>query len=128
LCHCGHETSFEECCGAIISGKRIAITAEDLMRSRYSAYTQANSEYIAASQRGAAAKNFDVESSRAWASQCEWLGLEIIDTKRGKANDDVGWVEFIARMRSSEGESKIHERSKFKKLRGKWYYVSGHLT
>ncbi|HEX8865525.1 MAG TPA: SEC-C metal-binding domain-containing protein, partial [Lentzea sp.] len=38
LCPCGTGQSYVDCCGALHSGARTAATAEQLMRSRYSAF------------------------------------------------------------------------------------------
>ena len=47
-CPCGKGESLEVCCGPILSGKRQAETAEELMRARYTAYATGNiSEYYA---------------------------------------------------------------------------------
>jgi SEC-C motif-containing protein len=45
-CYCCSGKVFEECCRPILDGVRKASTAEELMRSRYSAYATASVEYI----------------------------------------------------------------------------------
>ena len=38
ICPCGSNVAYNECCLPLIKGDRLALTAEELMRSRYSAY------------------------------------------------------------------------------------------
>ncbi|MFC1467374.1 YchJ family metal-binding protein, partial [Verrucomicrobiota bacterium] len=38
--------------------------------------------------------------------------------------DVVGHVEFVAEYTAGSGPGRHHERSFFKKLKGKWYYLS----
>lgn len=95
------------------------------MRSRYTAYTQANIAYITASMRGQALENYDHKNAQQWAESCSWIGLQIIDTQAGLENDTQGIVEFIARFEDNHGKQQIHERSQFRKIDGIWFYVSG---
>ena len=46
-CPCGGP-SLATCCGPYLAGEAIAPTAEALMRSRYTAYTQRNEPYLRA--------------------------------------------------------------------------------
>ena len=41
-CPCGLPSPYADCCGPLIRGTGYADTAEDLMRSRYTAYTHPN--------------------------------------------------------------------------------------
>ena len=45
-CPCGKGDSLETCCGPFIDGTKRPATAEDLMRSRYSAFATHNVDYI----------------------------------------------------------------------------------
>jgi SEC-C motif-containing protein len=51
LCPCGSGNSYDECCELIISAKKDAATCLELMRSRYTAFTLANIDYLMLSQR-----------------------------------------------------------------------------
>ena len=46
LCPCGLNRLYADCCGSILSGRKIAETAEELMRSRYVAFTFADVNYL----------------------------------------------------------------------------------
>ena len=95
------------------------------MRSRYTAYSQANIGYIVKTMRGEAANGFNAAKSQAWASQASWNGLTVKATKQGNVDDDTGWVEFIARYEDNNGKHFIYEHSEFKKIDGHWYYAAG---
>ena len=45
-CPCGSELSYAECCEPVIKGEKAAETAEQLMRSRYSAYVKTEIDYL----------------------------------------------------------------------------------
>jgi SEC-C motif-containing protein len=54
-----------------------------------------------------------------------WLGLEIVATERGGAADDDGVVEFIARGALRGAPFAQHERSRFRRIDGRWRYLDG---
>lgn len=118
-CPCGSNQQFKQCCQLLLSGKKIADSPLELMRSRYTAHVCKNMDYIIKTMQGRALKLFDRESTQAeWFDKCEWQKLEIIEAK-----DDM--VEFRAHY-TLDGESQVlHERSKFSKLNNSWYFVSG---
>lgn len=122
-CPCGNELSYLACCGKFITGKAIPTTPEALMRSRYTAYTQANVEYIATTMRAPANKDFDPETAREWAEQVTWLKLEIVHTKQDNAHK--GFVEFLAHYADENKSYILHEISEFHFEDGHWYYVDG---
>ena len=59
-CPCGSKKNYADCCQPFIELKKIPETPEQLMRSRYTAYTQANMDYIVRTMRGKAAADFDL--------------------------------------------------------------------
>lgn len=121
-CPCGSKKRYANCCEPIVHGFKPAQTPEQLMRSRYSAYTQANVEYILKSMKPPASDGFDLESARQWSANVKWLGLKVLKTK---TNKDKGYVEFIAHFSEAGKKSYIHEISEFHKINNEWYYVDG---
>jgi SEC-C motif-containing protein len=87
------------------------------MRSRYTAYVRGAVDYLIETAT-APEKRQDIER---WSRESRWTGLEVIATERGGPDDDEGTVEFIAR---AEGFAH-HERSFFRRIDGRWRYVSG---
>ncbi|MDF1654054.1 MAG: YchJ family protein [Coxiellaceae bacterium] len=121
-CPCGSNKTYSTCCQPYIDGMDTAQTAEVLMRSRYSAYSQANVSYIQKTMQGKAAQGFDPLSSQQWAQQIEWLGLQVFDHS---PNGSDATVTFAARYRDTNGIQFIYETSAFTCLDGTWYYTDG---
>lgn len=124
-CACGSGQSFQRCCWPFIRGIERPATAEQLMRSRYTAYTKANIGYIGQTCHGSAKAQFDPIRAKQWAKRNRWLGLTIVATERGGPNDTLGFVEFIAYYADNTGKQSLHEQSEFHKIDGVWYYVAG---
>ncbi|PKP47093.1 MAG: Sec-C motif domain protein [Bacteroidetes bacterium HGW-Bacteroidetes-11] len=124
-CPCGSSIPVSLCCEAIISGKRKANTAEELMRSRYVAFSQANAEYLMQSQHSETRRLSEMRDIQKWAKSVIWMGLAILSTRAGTTNDETGYVEFRAFYMESGQMQQIHEKSLFKRENGKWVYFSG---
>jgi SEC-C motif-containing protein len=125
LCVCGSKKRSAECCSAIIEGKRNALTAEELMRSRYVAFTKANVDYLMRSHHSTTRPLKDRKNIEHWAKSVQWMGLTILKTSDGKETDNRGMVEFRA-LYLEEGELReIHENSLFVREEGLWTYTSG---
>ncbi len=45
-CPCGSHSSYATCCEPIISGNRVAETAEQMMRARYTAHDKVEIDFI----------------------------------------------------------------------------------
>ncbi len=122
-CPCGSNNAYLNCCGAFISGARRPETPEQLMRSRYTAYTQANIDYISRTMKGPAMVGFDPEAARAWAEGNAWLRLDVLNAS---VKGTTGFVEFAAHYAYQNKDHIIHERSEFRLEDGQWYYTRGH--
>ncbi len=125
-CPCGSKLKFEKCCKPFIDGAEFADTPEKLMRSRYSAYTKANVDYLGKTVHGSAKKSFDAEAALEWAKQAKWNGLEVKES-HVEANGHQGIVEFIASFTIDGKPQAIHERAEFNKVGDKWYYTDGKI-
>lgn len=120
-CACGSGVSYVNCCGQYIDGILVAPTPEALMRSRYTAYTQAHITYISQTMQGPAAKGFDADSAQQWSTQVCWLGLRVLASHE---SENEGSVEFIAFFNDAQNKAQqLHENSLFKKINSCWYYV-----
>lgn len=111
LCPCGSEKKYESCCEPLITGQAHATTPEALLRARYTAFTQANMSYLAATMT----MELDEEENRACAENTQWLGLDILEV-----TDST--VEFSAYFILDGKERCVHERSVFIQKDGRWYY------
>ena len=125
-CYCCSDRKFEDCCKPFILGNRKPATAEELMRSRYSAYATAAVEYILRSTHPSVRKFHDSGAIERWAKSSTWQRLEIVSTSEGTPADKQGTVEFKAYYLDAGNEPQIHhEKSKFLKELGKWFFVDG---
>jgi len=116
-CPCGGG-AYARCCGPFHAGEAVPATAEQLMRSRYSAFVREDAAYLLAtwhaSQRPA---TLDFEPS------ARWLGLAVKDFR--STGEDRAEVEFVARYRVAGRAVRLHERSRFVREGGRWFYVDG---
>ena len=124
-CPCGSEQAYLSCCGMFIEQQELPKTPEQLMRSRYTAYTMADIDYISKTMREPAALNFDPISTRKWAEQAQWLNLEVIQSYVDPKNSYRGFVEFKAYYHLANQDHCLHELSEFHLQDGQWYYVDG---
>lgn len=126
LCPCRKDSdldkTYHDCCNTFISNEKIPTTPEELMRSRYSAYTQGNIDYIVSTMKGRVAANFNPASAKEWSQRVEWLQLIVMNSK---TEADTGWVEFIAYFKEHGKKHAMHEISEFKREDGRWFYVDG---
>ena len=117
-CPCGSGAPLVACCGRFLEGKADAPDAERLMRSRYSAFVGARGDYLLATwhpSRRPPAIDFDAGA--------KWLGLEV--RRHQSTGPDSAEVEFVARWRVGGRAVRLHERSRFVREGGRWYYVDG---
>lgn len=122
-CPCGRDKAYENCCGAIHSNRNIAETAEDLMRSRYTAFVLGNGNYLMDSHHSSTRPISEKMEIENWAKSVKWLKLEILNTSNGKEDNDEGNVEFKAHFKEGFRKKVIHENSKFIHEYGKWVYL-----
>ena len=125
-CPCGRmylkkrAVAYADCCGRFVeySAATPAPDAEHLMRSRYSAFALARADYLLATWHSSTrpeSLDFDVGA--------KWLGLEVREHKTTGA--DTAEVEFVARYRVAGAAVRLHERSRFMREDGRWFYVDG---
>ncbi|HEX5304635.1 MAG TPA: YchJ family metal-binding protein [Dyella sp.] len=122
-CPCGRPAEYAQCCGPLHAGTAIAATAEQLMRSRYSAYVRGDEPYLLASWHASTRPAaLDLAAQQPAPT---WLGLEV---KRHVPDGDRAVVDFVARLRHGGGKAqRMHEVSRFVREHGRWYYVDGDL-
>jgi SEC-C motif-containing protein len=122
-CPCGSVHTYPACCGRYIDQGILPETAEQLMRSRYTAFTQANEPYLLATWHESTrpeSLDFHAEASM------KWLGLRIDKVESGGVDDDRGVVCFVANSRVGGGRAqRLQECSRFVREQGRWFYVDG---
>jgi SEC-C motif-containing protein len=118
-CPCGSELSHAYCCEPLLLEYKTAETAEQLMRSRYSAYSTGKVDYLVSTTHPSTRHRFSRKEIEAWSKSNKWLKLEIVESLPTV-------VEFKAHYMQGIDPPKIHhERSTFVLENGKWYYLDG---
>jgi SEC-C motif domain protein len=140
-CPCGSNHLYPDCCEPYLSGKALAPTAEALMRSRYTAYSQSQVDYLINTLHPKSRQKDDdlraVVDHRRLIRQnhqlTQWIGLTILKTHKGQPQDKRGIVEFVAEYRDAKAPgfaavvNQLHERSRFVKEVKQWFYVDGDM-
>lgn len=126
-CPCGSGQTYEQCCEAFIKGERLPSTAEQLMRSRYSAHAKQAIPYLYQTIHPDHRKDWDERDVTAWSQSAVWHGMDILFTEAGGPADDRGVVEFVARFSIKGDPMRHHERAVFEKIDNQWYFKEGTL-
>ena len=116
-CPCGRDLHYGSCCLPLHVGERQAQTAEELMRSRYSAFVVGDTEYLWRTWHPRTRPPDVADGAVTWSR------LEIVETVAGREGDASAEVEFLAHHRAGV----LHERSRFARRAGRWFYVDGDL-
>lgn len=117
-CPCGG-SNYAACCGRFIEQGQIPQTPEELMRSRYTAYTLGDEAYVHATWYPRTLPAGPLVSNE---PGMKWLGLEV---RRHAATGGDGMVEFVARYKVGGRAQRMHELSRFVREAGRWYYLDG---
>lgn len=124
-CPCGSRQAYDDCCGRFLAGRAQPATAEQMMRSRYTAFARQNANYLFATLLPASRQRDELKSLQKSFRGITWVGLEIVATERGGEADADGIVEFRATCEANGERAVVHERSTFTRRDGRWYYVDG---
>jgi SEC-C motif-containing protein len=119
-CPCGLPAAYQDCCGRLHRGTARAATAEQLMRSRYSAFALGDEAYLLRSWHP------DTRPTRVDLDPgTRWRRLEVLGTTGGSAFHTEGTVEFRAHYTERGRAAELHENSRFVRHDGDWVYVDG---
>jgi len=123
-CPCGSGLKYSKCCGQYLKQGRNPLTAESLMRSRYTAYVLKDEAYLLNCWHTTTRPSqLDLEKDFT-----DWLNLEILMCEAGKEYDNKGKVEFIANFKLENTRQQIHEVSRFIKENERWFYLDGEIS
>ncbi|MGK0186720.1 MAG: SEC-C motif-containing protein [Verrucomicrobiales bacterium] len=125
LCPCKSKASYADCCMPLHYGTKKADTAEQLMRSRYSAYFFRLTDYLIASTHPSKREPGLKAELDQMMFDVNWRFLKILNVSKGSKDDKVGKVEFVADYFWNEESFKLHECSRFKRFKGVWKYLDG---
>jgi SEC-C motif-containing protein len=131
ICPCGSGISFSSCCHAIIEGKSLAASPEQLMRSRYSAYATKKPAYIYNTYATSTQKSQSLDDIAQWAEHTRWCSLTINYASDYNAQDYSEThpsVDFTAFYFHENHFYRMRENSRFILEQGHWRYLDGEVT
>ena len=116
-CPCNPTKRYKDCCEKAHNNIEKVDSAEQLMRSRYSAFVLADIKYLAISHHSSTrlSKKEYLELEK-WTKSVEWVKLEIIKV----TTDTVRFNAFFIENGSLES---IQENSSFCKENNHWVYL-----
>jgi SEC-C motif-containing protein len=111
---------YADCCGRYLDHWDVAPApdAEHLMRSRYSAFVRERVDYLLATWHPS-----HCPESLTFDAGAKWLGLDV--RAHQVTGADTAEVEFVARYRLAGQAVRLHERSRFVREDGRWFYLDG---
>jgi SEC-C motif-containing protein len=92
------------------------------MRSRYTAFTQKNWEYLVITSHPEEKKEMAKLGPALVDDEVVWKKLEIVGTRAGGQDDSEGQVDFVAQYIKDDSEQTMRESSRFYKINGRWVY------
>jgi SEC-C motif-containing protein len=118
-CPCGNGL-YAACCGKFHEGKELAGNAEELMRSRYSAFVLNNEPYLLSTWHPSTRPQEPLFNE----DKTQWMGLNV--KHFNEANDQLSaTVEFVAIYKINGKAHRLHEISDFVYEDKQWLYVDG---
>jgi len=127
LCPCGSTKKYKKCCKPFHDGQ-IPKSAQELMKSRFSAYALSKAEYIMETTHPLN-PDYTEENRQSWKKDImnfcdytEFINLEVYETQEG---DDESFVTFKAILTQDNLDASFSEKSRFLKQDGRWFYIDG---
>ena len=126
-CPCGSKLDYAACCQPFLSGVSIPDSPEALMRSRYTAFTQANADYLLDTWHPSKHNGLSADELRQSALSIDWQRLDILHSSEQREAGE-GTVEFKAWYKTDAGLVALHERSRFVREDNRWFYLDGDIA
>ncbi|WP_436863462.1 YchJ family protein [Acinetobacter haemolyticus] len=120
-CPCG-QGQYAECCQPLHLKQRVAENAEQLMRSRYSAFALQKIDYILETTALGQQSSLDRAAITAWSQSNQWLKLDVIQ-HQPKLDKTHALVEFKAHYHDGKQQHIHHEVSHFVFYQQCWYFL-----
>ncbi|WP_411990915.1 YchJ family protein [Agarivorans sp. DSG3-1] len=126
LCPCGSGSDFHQCCQPFINGTSKPVSCEQLMRSRYTAFTLGDANYLWQTHHPDFRQG-DAPSAFSEDEKNQWKKLQILFSCH-LINGLAGIVEFKAYYQEHDQLNILHERSNFVKSQDRWFYTDGEFA
>jgi SEC-C motif domain protein len=119
-CPCGSGRTFGECCEPLLKQQRVPATAEELMRSRFTAHVVRDFRHLHRTYLTTARQPFVAEAEE--GTDISWTRLAVHAHELG-AKADTAFVDFTAYFDDNGVEQAMHEKAEFVRLEGVWFYL-----
>lgn len=124
-CPCQSGQPYADCCAPLHQGRQQAPTAVALMRSRYSAFALGGlGQYLYDTWHDSAPEKAELTVDMLSTRDAEWHGLDVIKVREQGVKAQVEFCAWFGLPGESRRQS-LHERSRFIKEHGRWFYVEG---
>jgi len=128
-CPCGSLKKYKKCCKIFHNGSD-AKTAEELMRSRFTAYISNDANYIIKTTHSDNQDyTLNIDSWKKdiinFSDYTDFIKLEILESVEGKKES---FVKFTATLKQDNLDASFTENSRFLKVNNKWFYIDGTFT
>ncbi|NNP68383.1 YchJ family protein [Acinetobacter sp. Ac_5812] len=120
-CPCG-QGQYAACCQPLHLKQQVAQTAEQLMRSRYSAFALKQIDYILQTTALGQQSTLDRAAIADWSQSNQWLKLDVVQ-HQPKLDKTHALVEFKAHYHDGTQAHIHHEISHFVLHQQQWYFL-----
>lgn len=138
-CPCNSNLAYTDCCQPFHENKDenppCPDTAEQLMRSRYSAFVLQKTDYIVATTLPAQQPFLDKQAISDWAKDTDWAGLDVINhmPKLDKYHASVAFNAYFNVVENTEIKRLFHHELSYFVKAGKhdltkWYFLDPTLN
>jgi len=127
-CPCGKALSYRDCCQLLHRGIDRASSAEQLMRSRFSAFAMAEYQYLIDTHHPDTRGSLSVLTLFDSNKSIAWLGLNVLSATAQAVSFQAYFqsIDKSSDTSSQAGEIQcLHEHSRFAQEHGQWYYIDG---
>ena len=118
-CPCGSGQKFATCCEPVLSRQKVAETAEQVMRSRFTAHVLHDSAHLHRTYLPTSKKPYVAEEET--GEPMEWTRLTI-HSHEPEVKPGVSYVDFTAYYKNGDSEGAMHEKSEFLRVDGEWLF------
>ncbi len=118
-CPCGSGKLFGDCCEPVISGARLAVTAEQLMRARFTAHVTYDTLFLHRTYRPTSKQKFIQDPE---VPTLQWKKL-VVHAHDVGPNPDTAYVTFTAYGEEQGVEQVLEEKAEFVRQDGAWIYT-----
>ena len=128
LCPCGSDKAYSQCCELFMTHSQSPQTAEQLMRSRFTAFYLHKHQYLLDTHHPSQRDANDLKAIEKEQASTHWIKLVIHQATLGSINDLTGIVEFSAFFKQQGKLFELRESSNFIQENAQWFYLDGSPT